>query len=82
MSKAVNTIGARAPKDESQKSPQYAVLAVRSEKSMFGRAEAWVRSAGKIIRYESFEAAAAACAALNESVEAEALSYKVVSLND
>jgi hypothetical protein len=52
MSKAVNSIGARAPKDESQKSPQYAVLAVRSEKSMFGRAEAWVRSAGKIIRYE------------------------------
>ena len=42
MPKAVNTIGTRAPKDESQKSdpPQYAVLAVRDPRSMFGAAEA------------------------------------------
>jgi hypothetical protein len=45
---------------------------------MFGPAEAWVRVGGKIIKYESFESAAAA--ALNESVEAEAVSYRVVQI--
>jgi hypothetical protein len=76
-------VPAKSPPDETQKSdpPRYAVLAVRDRRSMFGPAEAWVRAAGRIIRYETFEAANAAAAALNEAVEVELVSYKVVQID-
>jgi hypothetical protein len=73
---------AKSADDESIKSPVYAIKAVRSAASVFGPAEALLKSAGRVRKFPTREAAKAEARALKASVENENLTYVVIELKD
>jgi hypothetical protein len=66
--------------DESK--PQFAVLAVRDRRSIFGSAEALLKVAGKVKNYPTFESASAAAAERTAEESAEHVSYRVVQIDE
>ena len=73
---------ANAADDESIKSSVYAIKVVRSVASVFGPAEALLKSAGRVRMFSMREAAEAEARDLKESVENENLTYVVIELKD